>query len=66
MSNQALLNALVYKIAGKLLAEGLNPYDYTEEKAIEKIKNCVSPKVLEQVIKENSPLIIEEMKKMSN
>jgi hypothetical protein len=51
-------------VAGKLIAEGLNPHDYTPEKAIEMTSGVAAPRYVEMLIQRHSPLILKEMKKL--
>lgn len=51
-------------VAGKLIAESLNPHDYTPEKAIEMTRDVAAPLYVERLIQRHSPLILKEMKKL--
>ena len=48
----------IYRIAGKLSAEGLNAKNYTKAKAIKLVQNCVLPSFCESIIKKYSNQII--------
>ena len=48
----------IYRIAGKLSAEGLTAENYTRKKAIKLVKNCVLPSFCEGIIKKYSNQII--------
>lgn len=51
-------------IAGKLLAEGLQPSQYTKAKAKAKTRNAVGKKLVHKIIDGFSPEIKAVMKKM--
>lgn len=48
----------IYRIAGKLSAEGLTAENYTRKKAIDLVQNCVLPSFCEGLIKKYSNQII--------
>lgn len=48
----------IYRIAGKLSAEGLTAENYTRKKAIQLVQNCVLPSFCEGIIKKYSNQII--------
>jgi hypothetical protein len=48
----------IYRIAGKLSAEGLTAENYSKNKAIKLVQNCVLPSFCEGIIKKYSNQII--------
>lgn len=48
----------IYRISGKLSAEGLTAENYTRKKAIDLVQNCVLPSFCEGIIKKYSNQII--------
>ena len=52
----------IYRIAGKLKAEGLNTKNYTKKKAIQLTNNCVSPLFCTKLINNFSNHILIELK----
>jgi hypothetical protein len=52
------LYIFIYRIAGKLSAEGLTAENYSKNKAIKLVQNCVLPSFCEGIIKKYSNQII--------
>ena len=52
----------IYRIAGKLKAEGLSTKNYTKKKAIQVTNNCVAPSFCTKLINNFSNHILIELK----
>ena len=52
----------IYRIAGKLKAEGLNTKNYTKKKAIQATSNTVAPSFCTKLINKFSNHILTELK----